>query len=133
MSITAIDMITDAFRKANIIDQIQAPSAEQAASGLRMLNQMLANWERDGIRLGWHVVSAQGDTLPLDEADEEGVCYNLAVKLCGDYGIDPSTEVAEGAADMRARFAKSSSQQVVADLGSLPTEDACYTSAWPIG
>jgi hypothetical protein len=125
-------MVTDAFRKANIIDQIQAPSAEQAQDGLRMLNEMLADWEADGIRLGWHVVSDLEDVLPIEEQDERGVKYNLAVEICGDYGIEPLPEVARRAEDTFARFAKTSSQEVVADLSGLPMEQAPFNATWPI-
>jgi hypothetical protein len=130
--ITAIQMVTDAFRLANIIDQIQAPSAEQAQSGLRALNQMLADWEVDGIRLGWAVTTDLDANLPLLEQDERGVKYNLAVEICGDYGISPLPEVSERAASTFARFAKSSSDEVVADLSGLPGEEAPYTVSWPL-
>lgn len=132
MSITAIAMVTDAFRKANIIDQIQAPSAEQAVAGLRILNQMMADWQVDGIRLGWHVVSGLDDTLPIAAEDERGVLHNLAVEICGDYGIEPSAKVQEIASDTFARFAKTASQEVVADLSGLPVEDAGAFVSWPM-
>lgn len=131
--ITAIQMITDALRLANIIDEIQAPNAEQASSGLRSLNQLLADWEEDGVRLGWHVVAAQDDVLPLADADERGVKYNFSCELCGEYGIEPSARVAQIANDTYARLAKSSTQEVVADLSSLPGEDANTGMSWPMG
>ncbi len=131
--ITGIEMVTDALRLANIIDSIQSPNAEQGVTALRTMNQMLAEWEADGIRLGWHVVSALGDTLPLDPPDEKGVKYNLAVEICGENGIDPLPRVAEIATATFARFAKSSSQMFVADLSGLPGEDAGVGRAWPMG
>lgn len=131
--ITAIEMVTDALRLANIIDSIQSPNAEQGVTALRTMNQMLAEWEADGIRLGWHVVSALGDTLPLDPADEKGVKYNLAVEICGENGIDPLPRVAAIATDTFARFSKTSSQMFGADLSGLPGEDAGVGRAWPMG
>lgn len=131
--ITAIDLVTDALRLANIIDAVQSPSAEQGVSTLRKLNQMMADWEVDGIRLGWHVIDSQSDVLPLDAADERGVTYNLAVELCGDNGIEPLPYVAKIAADTFARFSKSSAQMFVADLSGLPGEDACVGMSWPMG
>lgn len=131
MSITALTMVTDAFRKANIIDQLQAPSAEQTVAGIRMLNQMLADWEVDGIRLGWLPVTAPSDVLSLDAADERGVLHNLAVEICGDYGIEPSPRTAEIADETFARFSKTSAQEVIADLSGLPCEDAVIAQAWP--
>lgn len=133
MSITALQMITDSARLANIIDQIQAPSAEQGQQWLRSLNQMMADWQTDGIRLGWRPIAALDDTLPLADEDERGVKYNFAVEICGEYGIEPSTEVGNIAVATFARFAKSSSEEVVADLSGLPTEEAAYRATWPIG
>ncbi len=131
MSITALTMVTDALRLANLIDQIQAPSAEQSTSALRTMNQLLADWETDGIRLGWRTITALSDTLPLDESDERGVKYNLAVELCGEYGIPADDIVVAIANTTFTRFAKSSAQQVVADLSGLPGEDACVGMNWP--
>lgn len=133
MSITAITMLTDAYRLANIIDQVQAPSAEQSAQGLRILNQMIADWEAGGISLGWHPVDTVDDVLPLEDADERGVKYNLAVEFCGDYGIEPASKVAGIAGETFARFEKTSAQEVVADLSGLPSEDALTFMSVPMG
>lgn len=131
--ITAIELITDALRLANIIDAIQTPSAEQGVSTIRKLNQMLADWEADGIRLGWLPVSTPSQTLSLDAADEKGVTYNLAVELCGDNGIEPLPHVSKIASDTFARFSKTSAQMFTADLSGLPCEDAACGMAWPMG
>lgn len=133
MSITALEMIADALRLVNVIDEVKAPSAEQGVNGLRTMNQLLADWERDGIRLGWHVVATVNDTLPLEEADERGVKYNLACEYAGEYGIEPSAKV-QGIADSTyARLAKGSAETVVADLSGLPGESAGIGSTWPMG
>lgn len=124
-------MVTDALRLANVIDMIQAPGAEQSTGALRSMNQMLNDWEVDGIRLGWRTIAALTDTLALDESDERGVKYNLAVELCGEYGIEPETVVAAIAATTFARFAKTSSPNVIADLSGLPGEDACVGMSNP--
>jgi hypothetical protein len=131
--ITALQMVTDALRLANVIDIIQSPSAEQSTSALRFMNQLLADWEVDGIRLGWRNIDTLTETLSLDTADERGVKYNLAVELCGDYGIDADPVVVAIANQTFSRFAKSSAQQVVADLSGLPGEDANSGMSWPQG
>lgn len=133
MSITALEMIADALRLVNIIDEIKAPSAEQGVNGLRSMNQMLADWEREGIRLGWHVVLSVNDTLPIEEADERGVKYALACEYAGEYGIEPSAKVQEIADATYARLAKGALETVVADLSGLPGESACVGQSWPMG
>jgi hypothetical protein len=133
MSITALEMITDALRLVNVLDEIKAPSAEQGVNGLRSMNQLLADWERDGIRLGWHVVASVNDTLPLEAEDERGVKYALACEFAGEYGIEPSAKVQEIADATYARLAKGASQTVVADLSGLPGESAGIGCSWPMG
>lgn len=88
MSVTALDMITDALRIANIIDENETPSAEQGVAGLRSLNQMVAQWVADGIRIPWHIVAELEDELPIDVKDERGLKYNLAQELATEYGVE---------------------------------------------
>src|SRR5690606_17295729 len=57
MSLTALDMLTDAMRLCNLLDENEVPSAEQGVKGLRTMNQMVAQWVEDGIRLPWHIVA----------------------------------------------------------------------------
>lgn len=133
MSITALEMIADALRLVNVIDEVKQPSAEQGVNGLRSMNQLLADWERDGIRLGWHVIASTNETLPLAAEDERGVKYNLAVEFAGEYGIEPSAKVQAIAEETYARLAKGALQTVVADLSGLPGESAAIGSAWPMG
>lgn len=124
MSITAIEMITDAYRAANIINEVETPSAEQGATGLRVLNQMMGQWDGDGIKLGWVIVDGQADTLPLQLQDERAVKYNLAVELAGEFGIDPLPRVAKVAVDTYAGLAKRHRLQVQSDLSGLPAPAA---------
>lgn len=128
---TALELITQALRLANIIDQIQAPPAEMGQQARTTMNQMVADWERDGIRIGWAPVAALDDELPIEDADERALKYNLAVELCGEYGLDPSADVSRIRDDTYNRLAKSSADEVVADLSGLPAEDANYYVSWP--
>lgn len=124
MSITAIEMLTDAYRAANIVDENGTPGPEQGVTGLRILNQMMGQWDRDGIRLGWTVVAAQSDVLPIDFQDERAVKYNLAVELAGDNNIEPPAFVALTAAQTYAALAKAHKLEVECSLEHLPSPDA---------
>src|SRR5690606_10649945 len=128
MTMAAIDMLTDAYRLSNIIDENETPSAEQGVYGLRVLNQMMGQWDRDGIRLGWAVVESQAADLPLDFQDERAVKYNLAVELSGEYGLEPMPRVVKVASDTYAALAKAHRLRVESDLSLLPNADACYAN-----
>lgn len=126
MSITAIDMITDSLRAANVIDQNQTPTAEMGVSGLRLLNQMMGQWDTDGIRLGWVVVENLSDVLPLRLQDERAVKFNFAVELSGEYGLDPLPRVAQIASDTYGALAKAHRQRVESSLADLPSPAARF-------
>jgi P22 tail accessory factor len=124
MSITCIEMLTDAYRAANIIDESETPSAEMGATGIRVLNQMLGEWDEDGIKLGWQVVAAQSDTLPIRYQDERAVKYNLAVELAGEFEIDVLPRVQRIADRTYGRLAKAHRLKVESSLELLPNEAA---------
>lgn len=127
---TAVEMITDALRVANVLDENEAPSAEMGVAGLRTLNQMMGQWDRDGIRLGWHQVAELDDDLPIEYQDERGVKYNLAVELAGEYGVDPTVRVTQIANETYAALSKAHRLEVESALDLLPAESA---ARWPGG
>lgn len=120
MAISALDMITDALRLGNVIDENEDPSAEQGVKGLRVLNQMVAQWVVDGIRLPWHIVEDLDDDLPIDVKDERGLKYNLAVELAGEYGVELLPRVQMIAEDTYAGLAKRYQQVVEMSVDHLP-------------
>ena len=121
---TAIELITRAYRLANIIDGIEAPSAEQGTEGLNSLNELLGQWDRDGINLGWAMVAAQDDDVPLDPQDLRAVRYNLAVELAGAYGVEPLPRVQQIATETYGARAKAHRKYTEAECPQLPASDA---------
>ena len=49
MSRTALDIITNAMRKAGIITAVESPTADEATDGLQTLNDVLASLSNDGL------------------------------------------------------------------------------------
>lgn len=123
MSVTALDMITDSLRLANVIDELETPSAEQGSSGLRSLNQLMAQWDGDGIKLGWFTVPTQATVLPIDQQDERAVKYNFANELAGEYGIDPMPGVVRIALNTHAQLGKRYALDVQCSLEHMPAAD----------
>lgn len=133
MPVTFIDMLSDSLRLINVIRTNQAPTAEMGVSGLRSLNELMADWAADGIRLGWHPVSAQNEELPLREEDLRAVKFNFACELAGGYGLEPPAAVLEIAKLTYARLAKLALQYFESDLDALPIAEPFGTMAWPMG
>lgn len=123
---TALEMITRALRLSNVIDEIEDPSAEQGADGLSSLNDMMGQWDRDGIKMQWQQVAALSDELPLDAQDQRAVRFNLAVELAGDYGIDPLPRVQRISQETYDALAKAHRFQVESKLDHLPHSDGYW-------
>lgn len=121
MSITALDLITDAMRLCNLLDENEVPSAEQGVKSLRSLNQMVAQWVEDGIRLPWQILTELTDNLPIDVRDERALKYNLAVELAGEYGMEVLPRVQQIATETKAGLEKRYMQIVELGVDHLPS------------
>lgn len=91
---TYLDLITDAYRLRNVIDENETPSAEQGVAGARIFNQLMAVWLADGIDLQYIPIEAAGlsDTLTLPDFAEMGVTASLAVRLMQGGPITPELQ-----------------------------------------
>ena len=120
-SLTVNDLLTQSLREIRVLRATQTISADHLADGLKYLNQMMSDWEADGIELGWYPVTAGPNTLRIQSENEAAVMYNLAVKLAGQYGapLQPST-TSEANRTFR-RLEKSTVQLVESDLSHVPT------------
>ena len=133
MSTTVIALITDALRLINVIDQNESPSAEQGIAVLHILNEMLADAQADGIRLGWYpIADADISTdAPLADEDIRGVKFCLALEICPYFGLEPLEQLAQNAADAYAKLAKRAPKYFESDTTFLPMADA-YGYTWPL-
>jgi hypothetical protein len=126
MSITVIQLITDTLRMINVINANRAPSPEQGISTLHMLNEMMADWESSGLRLGWYPI-ADADisaVAPLADEDIRGVKLCLAIEVAPYFGIQPIQQLQENALDARQSLQKRYVQYLESDTSFLPMADA---------
>lgn len=91
---TVLEIIDDALRELNVINEVQTASAEQGAYGLRRLNQMLEGWKEEDIEFGWFKQTDTANTAPVPDWAELGVTYALAVNIASKYGASASIELA---------------------------------------
>jgi hypothetical protein len=129
MSVTNLQIISDALRSLNVINETETPSADQGSLCLRELNQMLAQWEVDGYVLGYFAQNVTSDTCPIPAWAEKGVKYRLALEIAHFFGADPSLSVIAMADD-----GYSTIQRVItnlklegSDLTHLPMGTSYYT------
>jgi hypothetical protein len=120
-----LQVITDAYRVVNIIDETEAPTAAQANLALSVMNDMLANEAADGLRLGYFPQTLLSAICPIRDQDAYGVKLMLAKKLALRFGIAITDE------NMKVEMAESYRQLVKrairyteSDLGELQRPQA---------
>lgn len=91
---TNLDLFKDALRLLNVINETETPTAEQGATCLRAMNQMLEQWEEDDIKLQYYEQSSTSATFPCPAYCEPGVIAALAIRLAPYFGASVSTELA---------------------------------------
>lgn len=96
---TNIELITQAYRLLNIIDENESPSAEQGVLGLTLLNQMMESWEEEGVKLQYHEQTSQSETFPCAPYTIKGVVGKLAETLAAHFGVPVTPEAARYADD----------------------------------
>jgi hypothetical protein len=93
---TVNDVVKAALRKITGIAEM--PEADQAAVGLEMLNNMLAEWRGRGTNVctdfGLELPVALSDILTVRNSFIPGIKANLTVALCDDFDreITPSLQ-----------------------------------------
>lgn len=117
---TNLDVIADALRKANIINERETPSGAQGDTGLTLLNDMMADWEDDGIELSYYPQTAVTDTFPVEDRHLRGIKYNLARAIAADYGADLPPETVRIAELTYDRLAKATTEEVSTEFNHMP-------------
>ena len=91
---TNLEIINAALRLLGVIAETETPSAEQGATGLSVMNDMLEDWSGRGIDVGQWPQTALDAEFP-GPTTVEGVCKaNLAVWLAPYYAAPLRPEVA---------------------------------------
>lgn len=91
---TNLQIITDALRSINVLDETETASAEQGTHCLRQLNQMMAEWEASDVVLGYFAQTSTADTCPIPDWAEGGVAGKLALRVAPDFGAQVSIPTA---------------------------------------
>ena len=118
---TNLDVITGAFRKANITNHRETLSPAQSTAGLELLNDMMSDWEADGIELGYFPQTSLASVIPVQDEFLRGIKYNLARAVAGDNGADVSAEVGRIASLTLDRLAKATTEEFTTDFSHMPT------------
>lgn len=99
MGYTKRQFVTAAFEEIGLADYVFDLQPEQLEGALRRLDAMIAEWNAQGVRLGYAMPSSPQDsdldepTLVPDSA-WEAIIANLAVRIAPGYGktVSPDTK-----------------------------------------
>jgi hypothetical protein len=128
MSHLNLEICTDAARLVNIIDEITSLSPEQGEQALTALNDMLLDYARDGIDVGWYAQTDLSATAPLEDEDVRCVKLCLAKELAARNGLLPTLDQ-ELKDEMKAAYQKLSKRTQTyfeSDLSGLPIPQGSY-------
>ena len=115
---TTQQFINRAFRKIGAYDASQTPGSSESDDALSDLNDMLAEWYDEGIKVDDGTLTLT-ETFPIDGADASAVFYGLCERLLGEY---PNERVA-GFIMKQARDSKISIRAKYYPLDSVELDD----------
>ncbi len=101
MTDTARDVIQTALRVIRAVDVTEDVTAEDLATGLSAMNNMIHAWENQGIYINYESIEAT-DEMPFPDRDIELIMYRLAYRLAPEYSLELTPEVALSARDALA-------------------------------
>lgn len=114
---TNLTVITAAYRIANLTNEIQTLNASQSSQGLDKLNDMLSDWEEDGIELGYYPQTVLSATIPIQDNHLRGVKHNLAAELDGAFLRTREEKIAR---DTYARLSRGTLEVTESSFDHMP-------------
>lgn len=103
---TAKEVIEDALQEILVqaIEQPVLPVDFNKAA--RYMNRMMAEFEADGIVLGYINVDSANDEITIPDGAINGLIYNLALSLAGSYGVALKPDLAIKAKECKETMVK---------------------------
>ena len=100
MSVSNSDLIKDALSLIGVLNEVQEPSPEQGAHGLRALNSLMAAWQKKGLDLQYFTQTSTNDDTPIPEECQAVVTYYLSFALAPYYGRQVTPEMRSLASEL---------------------------------
>ena len=97
MSDTKKQIILDAYASFGYVDYFYNADVEQIDFALRILNRMLADWESEGVSIGYNLGSDIQENSGIPEYASNAVIANLTIMLASSFGKNLSQDSKENA------------------------------------
>lgn len=128
MSWTKREIVTNAFEEVGLASYAFDLQPEQLQAGLRRLDNMMATWNSQGIRIGYPLSdSPAGSSLDQDSnvTDEaiEAIVGNLAVRIAPILGktVSPDTKATARKAYIALLSRRSTIPEMLNDASAIPS------------
>lgn len=121
MSISNSQLVSDSLGLLGVLQETEVMTAEQGTHGLRTLNDLMADWEQDGIDLQYYEQSVLAEDAPIPNHAILAVKYYLAMALAPYYARPVPPEFLSIGAEKYARLRRDAVKQFVGrtDLSHL--------------
>lgn len=122
MAISNENLIRDALGLLGVLSEVEGMTAEQGSIGLRALNELMADWEQDGVNLEWYEQTSFAADAPLPDHAILAVKYYLAMALAPYFRVAVSPEFTALGGKYYARLIRDAVRQRIqpTDVSSLP-------------
>lgn len=96
---TVNEVVVDALEDL-VVQADEAPIEQsEARAAIRALNDMMLDWDAQGIALGYTVVNDMGDLMTVADGAIRGIKANLAIELAPKYNVVPTPAMVKKATD----------------------------------
>lgn len=123
------DIVTGAALRQRVADAVDDLDPTDAQRILRMLNDMMGSWKKQGVDIGWSAALGLSDDFPLSIEHEAGVKAMLAVRLSDDYAKQISAQLRDDAnsgwAMIQADYMLPDTASVDYALRNMPSQRRC--------
>lgn len=128
-----LTFVNDALSLIGVLPEGVDATAEQGELAIRTVDEMVDEWQDDGIVVGWSPASSLDDDCSVRGLELMALKYHLAIRLSPHFGREPPgvlVALASGA------YAKLQRRQMVSEMQpaslSLPAAEGDVGGGWNI-
>jgi hypothetical protein len=120
---TAQEIVSDILQEITVQSPEQSVLSVDFQTVVRYMNRFMSSLDAMGTKLGYTLVSSPADAITIPAGAEEGLIFNIALRLCTTYDIAVSADLV-----MKAR----DSLNIMNIIGNPPPKSS-YPGNMPIG
>jgi hypothetical protein len=126
---TASELIASVLRRLSIVGDFDAPTAEQVEQHIETLNDLMSQWEGEGVDVGYSTIESGTETVYAERWAQRAIKTALAVEISQHYDKPVTPELAaEYAEALRVVRKRSVHVEPVSLEGTAPT--ASHLNSW---